>query len=144
MLQLQEVAASTPADNEVLVKIHATNVTAGGCELRGLKLPLWLLLLLHTYAGWRRPRRITILGQELAGEITAVGSAVTRFQVGDEVFGTTGMRFGAYTEQQCLPGDGVLTYKPAHVSYAAVTCLPVGGIEAAKVNFDGQRLALCR
>jgi len=131
VLQLQEVAAPTPGENEVLVKIHATTVTAGDCELRGLKLPLWLLLLLRTYAGWRRPRRIPILGQELAGEITAVGSAVTRFQVGDQVFSTTGTRFGAYAEQQCLPADGVLTHKPAHVSYAAAACLPVGGLEAA-------------
>lgn len=131
VLQLQEVAAPTPGDNEVLVKIHATSVTAGDCELRGLKLPLWLFLLLRTYAGWRRPHRITILGQELAGEITAVGSAVTRFQVGDQVFGTTGMRFGAYAEQQCLPEDAVLAHKPAQISYASATCLPVGGIEAA-------------
>jgi NADPH:quinone reductase-like Zn-dependent oxidoreductase len=127
VLQLQEVAAPTPGDNEVLVKIRATSVTAGDCELRGLKLPWWLSLLLRTYAGWRRPHRITILGQELAGEIAAVGSAVTRFQVGDQVFGTTGMRFGAYAEQQCLPEDAVLAHKPAQISYAAATCLPVGG-----------------
>ena len=72
-LQLQEVEKPTPKDNEVLIKVHATTVTAGDCEMRGLKSPLLLRLPLRLYNGLRKPKRITILGQELAGEIEAVG-----------------------------------------------------------------------
>ena len=95
-LQLQDVKKPIPGDDEVLIKIHATTVTAGDCEMRRLELPLMLSFPVRVYAGLAKPKRIPILGQELAGEVEEVGRNVTSFQKGDQVFGTTGFGFGAY------------------------------------------------
>ena len=137
VLQLQEVAKPTPKDGEVLVKIHATGVTAGDCEMRRMQLPLGLSLPMRLYVGLLRPRRVTILGQELAGEITAVGHGVTNFALGDPVIAATGFGFGAYAEYTCLPAGGdsgggtaVLAPKPPNLSYTEAAALPVGGLEA--------------
>ena len=101
-LQLKEVQKPTPKEDEVLVKVHATTVTAGDSEMRRLELPLMLSFPVRLYAGFIKPKRITILGQELAGEVEKVGKNVELFKVGDHVFGTTGFGFGAYAEYICL------------------------------------------
>ena len=69
VLQLKEVEKPTPKEDEVLIRIVATTVTAGDCEQRSLKLPIWSRLPVQAYVGLRRPKRITILGMDLAGEI---------------------------------------------------------------------------
>jgi NADPH:quinone reductase-like Zn-dependent oxidoreductase len=61
--------------------------------------------------------RINILGIDLAGEIESVGNNVERFKVGDPIFGTPGMRFGAHAEYTCMPEDGALTIKPANMTW---------------------------
>ena len=104
-LQIREVEKPVPKDNEILVKIHAAGVTAGDCELRRLDLPLMLSLPVRLYAGFLKPKRITILGQELAGEVDEVGRNVQGYHKGDQVFGTTGFGFGAYAEYVCLPAE---------------------------------------
>ena len=104
-LQLQEVDKPVPKDNEILIKVHATTVTAGDCEMRRLKLPLMLSFPMRLYAGFLKPKRIPILGQELSGEVVEVGAKVNLYKVGDQVFGTTGFRFGAYSEYICLPAE---------------------------------------
>src|SRR5438445_2313171 len=110
VLQLKEVERPTPKDNEVLIRVHAATVTAGDCELRRFKMPLWLWLLARIGFGFRGPRK-KILGQELAGEIESVGQAVTLFSKGDQVFAFTGLRLGAYAEYDCLPEKGLITTK---------------------------------
>lgn len=131
-LVLREVDKPTPKDNEVLIKVHASTVTAGDSEMRRLAFPFWLQLPIRLFSGLRNPRG-KILGQELAGEVAAVGSAVTRFQVGDQVFAATGFDFGGYAEYICLPEtstDSVVAHKPASMSYAEAAAVPVAGLEA--------------
>jgi len=130
VLRLQEVAKPTPKDNEVLIKIYAATVTAGDCEVRALKIPILYRLPLRIYVGFAKPQRLTILGQELAGEIEAVGQAVTRFKPGDQVFAATLLRFGAYAEYACLPETYPIVLKPANMTYAEAATIPTGGINA--------------
>jgi NADPH:quinone reductase-like Zn-dependent oxidoreductase len=133
VLQLREIDKPTPKDDELLVKVHATTVTAGDCEVRKLQFPIWLRLPMRLYIGFNRPKRITIPGSEFAGEVEAVGKDVTRFKVGDRVFGTTGFRFGTYAEYTCVPlqsDDGLIATIPADVSYDDAVAVTFGGNDA--------------
>lgn len=127
VLQYQEVAKPTPKATEVLIKVQAATVTLGDCELRNLKIPVLFRLPLRVYMGFIKPHRVTILGQELAGEVVAVGQAVTRFKLGDPVFGPTMLRMGAYAEYICLPEKN-LVLKPADLSYEEAATIPTGGV----------------
>jgi len=131
-LQLQEVDKPVPKADEVLVKIHATTVAAGDCELRALKLSMGLRVVVRLLMGLTKPRH-QILGQELAGEVETTGQDVVQFRRGDQVFGTTGFGFGAYAEYVCLaensPG-GALAIKPVNMTYEEAAAIPTGGLEA--------------
>jgi NADPH:quinone reductase-like Zn-dependent oxidoreductase len=101
--------------------------------MRRMELPLGLSYPMRLYNGVRKPARITILGQEVAGEVAAAGAGVTAFQPGDAVFGDTGFTLGAYAEYICLPVDGgeaALALKPANLALEEAAALPLGGLEA--------------
>jgi len=134
VLQLQEVDKPTPKDNEVLIRIHAANVTAGDCEQRNLKLQFWYHYIMRAVVGLKRPTRITILGMDLAGEIESVGKDVKQFRKGDQIFAATGfISMGAYAEYICLPEDpldGALALKPSNMTFEEAAVVPNGGLEA--------------
>jgi len=131
-LQLEEVEKPIPKDNEILVKIHATTVTAGDCEMRTLKLPMGLGFIIRLYNGIRRPKRITILGQEFSGEVDEVGKDVTSFKKGDQVFGSSGFEMATYAEYKCVPeeGEAVAAIKPSNMTFEEAATIPVGGFTA--------------
>ena len=115
VLRIEDVEKPVPKDDEVLVRVRATTVTQTDCHMRRARPLLWRLML-----GLRRPKR-RILGLELAGEVEAVGSAVTDFAVGDRVFG---MRSGAHAEYVCVRENGFLAPMPTGMTFeeAAAVC----------------------
>ena len=126
VLHLQDLEKPTPKDNEVLVKVHAATVTTGDCNVRGFTfVPPGFGPLLRLMFGLKKPK-IAILGTELAGEVEAIGEAVTMFKKGDQVFGIGSDRFGAYAEYSCRPEKGALAIKPSNLSYEEAATLPFG------------------
>jgi NADPH:quinone reductase-like Zn-dependent oxidoreductase len=114
VVRVAEVAKPAATDNRVLVKVHATTVNRTDCGLRGAS-----PFIVRLFVGLRRPR-FTVLGNEFAGEVEAVGAGVTSFAVGDRVFGFSGSRFGAHAEYLAVPDDGWLAAVPAGLRYEEV------------------------
>src|SRR5512138_464599 len=127
VLQLQDVEKTTPKDNEVLIKIYATTVVKEDPDMR--RSP--------GFNGLLKPRN-PILGQELAGEIEAIGKNVTRFKPGDQLFGID--MFGAYAEYKCMPENGALAVKPANMSYEDAASIPNGALTALPFLRDKGRI----
>ena len=115
VLRVAEVERPVPTDDQVLVRVHATTVNRTDCGFRKAD-----PFITRFFTGLRRPKR-KILGSELAGEVEAVGAAVTEFAVGDEVFG---LRSGAHAEYVCVRQAGALAHKPAGMTFeeAAAVC----------------------
>jgi NADPH:quinone reductase-like Zn-dependent oxidoreductase len=144
VLRLQERAEPTPADDQVLIRVHAASVNAGDRHLlRGEPLMVRLM------AGLRRPKH-PILGSDVAGRVVAAGRNVTQFQPGDAVFGDlSDSGFGGFAEYVAAPAaalvaipQGVAFAQAAATPSAALTALQglrdVGGLQAGwKVLING-------
>jgi NADPH:quinone reductase-like Zn-dependent oxidoreductase len=129
VLHLADLPRPEPQDNEVLVRIRATTVTAGDWRARSLKLPPGFGFMGRLVFGVFGPRK-KVLGTELSGDVVAVGRGVTKFKVGDAVIAQTGATYGAYAEYIALREDRAIALKPAGTSYQEAAALPFGGTTA--------------
>ncbi len=129
--RLDDVERPVPEDDEVLVKIHATTVNRLDCATReaNRRSGLAVSLLSRLVSGLRSPRQ-RILGSELAGVVEAVGPAVSEFAVGDHVFGTTGLRFGAHAEFICIRESARIAHKPTGMSFEEAAAVCDGALNA--------------
>jgi len=152
VLQIEEVPKPVPKDNELLVKVHASSVNFGDLLARNFKntpmskfympTPLWFPVKIAF--GWSKPK-VRILGSEFSGVIESVGGTVTKFKVGDEVFGYPGMKMGAYAEYLVIREDKMVGLKPENMSHVEAAGIPYGLIMAndhlRKVNIQpGQKV----
>jgi NADPH:quinone reductase-like Zn-dependent oxidoreductase len=141
VLQLAEMEKPAPKNNEVLIKIHATAVTASDCIIRGFKIPVkhWfpkgliMETMMKMVVGFKKPKN-PILGLVLSGDIESVGKDVKQFKKGDQVYGFTGYSFGAYAEYKCMKEKestrGCLAIKPSNMSHEEAAAISYGGILA--------------
>jgi len=130
VLQLKEVEKPVPRDDEILIKVHAAEATKADCELRSFKFAVkWFWLPMRVAMGIKKPKR-QILGGYFAGQVESVGKDVSKFSRGDQVFGTTNLRFGAYGEYLCLPASYTIVPKPDNMSFEEAAAVPLGGLNA--------------
>jgi len=129
VLRLEEVEKPVPKDNEILVKVFASTVTSSDCRMRSFTYAPWFNPFALLIYGIRKPRN-KIPGDELAGEIEALGTEVTIFKQGDQVFGMSSkLGFGgANAEYTCLPENKMVAPKPENMSYEEAAATPWGGI----------------
>ncbi|TVO73525.1 NAD(P)-dependent alcohol dehydrogenase [Sedimenticola selenatireducens] len=130
VLRRKEIDKPTPLDNEILIRVYAAEATKADCELRSFKFAVkWFWLPLRIVMGIRRPKR-EVLGGYFAGEVEAVGNDVVKFKQGDQVFGATKLRFGAYAEYLSLPDNYTIVPKPINMNYEEAAAVPLGGLNA--------------
>jgi NADPH:quinone reductase-like Zn-dependent oxidoreductase len=144
VLHLAEVERPVPRDDEVLIRVRATTVSAPDFRCRSFTVPRSFWIPARLALGVLKPRR-PILGGELAGEIEETGKDVTRFKKGDRIFAATIMRSGTYAEYACLPETGVIAAKPTNMTFEEAAAVPIGARAALhflrKANIrDGQKV----
>jgi len=154
VVRISEVERPTLEDDEVLVNVHATTVNRTDCGFRSGR-PLVARVAISAFAAAQvsglpakgtafltrlfRPH-MTVLGNEFAGVVEAVGDRVTSFTVGDRVFGYSGDRFGAHAEYMSIPEIGPLATMPTSLTYEEIVASTEGShyalslIRAAKVQ----------
>ena len=141
VLQIKEVEKPIPKNNEVLIKINATAVTASDCIIRSFhmpgrrKFPVKQIqgFMMRLVVGFNKPKN-PIIGLVFSGDVESVGKNIEQFKPGDQVYGYSGFSFGTYAEYKCISekesSRGVLALKPTNMSYEEDAAIPYGGILA--------------
>ncbi|KAI8837684.1 hypothetical protein BJ741DRAFT_602991 [Chytriomyces cf. hyalinus JEL632] len=118
----------------VLIRVHAAGIAQGDCEMRALNLPAFIRAPIRLITGLVKPRTGSVLGQEFSGVVEHVGSAVDAFKIGDQVYGTTGVSFGAYAEFVAVDAGGaggsLLAIKPSNLTHAQASVAALSAMEA--------------
>lgn len=129
VLQVKDVTKPTPKENEILIRTQATTVTSADRRARSLDVPTGFGIIARLVFGVSRPKQ-PILGTEIAGVVESTGTNVSRFKVGDQVFGFPGLSMGGYAEYQCMPENGAVALMPTTLTYGEAAALSFGGITA--------------
>ncbi len=130
VLKLKTVDRPMPGNKEVLIKVHAVEVTKADCELRSFRFPVkWFSWPLRLAMGIRRPRR-PVLGGYFAGEVVDMGKDVSGYAKGEYIFGCAKLRMGAYAEYMCLPDHYTMVPLPHNMSFAQAAAVLLGGLNA--------------
>jgi NADPH:quinone reductase-like Zn-dependent oxidoreductase len=122
-IEIQDVEKPVPKDDEVLVRVHATTISAADYRLRNLPYVVGRM-----FGHWN-PKQPTIFGMELAGTVESVGKAVTRFRVGDQVFGSTGIGLATHAEYARASASALET-KPANMTLEESAAVVFGAYTA--------------
>ncbi len=130
VLHLRDIEKPVPGDDEVLIKVRAAEATKADCEMRSCHFAAaWLALPMRMALGFKKPKR-PVPGMYLSGEIDDAGRNVSNLRKGDRVFGSSGLRLGAYGEYVCLPARCTIVPAPATVSLEEAAAVPLGGMNA--------------
>jgi len=129
VLSLAEWPKPVPKSGEVLIRIHATTVSTADWRARSLVMPRGFGVMGRPVFGLFGPRQ-KVLGTELAGEVEAIGAAVTRFAPGDQVFAFPGAAFGCHAQYRTMPETGLIARKPANLDFEQAAALSFGGTTA--------------
>lgn len=138
VLQMQEVAMPIPKDYQILVKIVATAVNSGDVRVRSLDVEGYMKIIMRLVLGISKPRK-PILGTVFSGIVESVGIKVSKFKIGDKVFGMTGFQFGTYAEYIAINQNSNVIGMPENASCEEAAAIVFGGqtaihfLEKAKI-----------
>lgn len=129
VVDVEQVAKPAPGPQDVLVRVHASTVSAADHRARSRIVPKGLAVLAALSLGIVRPRK-PVLGMDIAGVVDEVGADVTAWAVGDEVVAMLGARFGGHAQYAVVPQDGAIALKPRNLDFEESVALVFGGITA--------------
>lgn len=126
VLEIRDIPRPVPKKNEILVKLATSAVNTGDVRIRGLRVKGLMKIIMRVVLGVSKPRK-PVLGTVFSGVVEEVGASVTQFEIGQEVYGTTGFQQGCHAEYVCIPENKAITSKPENASFEEAAALPFGG-----------------